>query len=154
MHWGLFRYLSLRGSMERNRGKANHVSRDIADGKQGHRRLIREGKMATMTVDPECPHVVRRVRRLIRDRMGTDAATVFGEAMANVREHGKHARAELVLHNAGFAVRNVQNGAFREQSRKPTGEGGYGRQIMERCGATMDVHCRHCHVIWRRPQSR
>ena len=44
--------------------------------------------MAVVKVDPDCPHAVRRVRRLIADHMGAEAAIVFGEAMANVREHG------------------------------------------------------------------
>jgi hypothetical protein len=107
--------------------------------------------MAIVTVDPECPHVVRRVRRLIEHHMGRDAATVFGEAMANVREHGTSPCAELVLHSAGFEVRNARRGAFRAKTRKASGEGGYGRTIMEQCGGSLETGHRHCHVAWRRP---
>lgn len=107
--------------------------------------------MARLTVDPECPHVVRRVRRLIQNHMGNEAAAVFSEAMANVREHGVAARAELVLHNAGFDVCNVRSGHFRRYSRKPSGEGGYGRPIMERFGASLNAEPHQFFVRWRRP---
>lgn len=107
--------------------------------------------MAMMIVDPECQYVVRRVRRLIENRLGGDAAAVFGEAMANVREHGSRAHAELVLHHAGFELRNARTGAFRRRTRKPTGEGGYGRTIMEQCGGSLTTGRRHCRVAWRRP---
>jgi hypothetical protein len=110
--------------------------------------------MATVVVDPECRHVVRRVRRLIENRLGCDAATVFGEAMANVREHGSNTRAELVLHHGGFEVRNIHNGTFHKRTRKPAGEGGYGRAIMERCGGAMTSGRGHCRVAWREPESR
>ena len=107
--------------------------------------------MARMIVDPECPHVVRRVRRLIQNHMGNEAATVFSEAMANVREHGEASHAELVLHNAGFEVRSARRGHFRRYSRKPNGEGGYGRAIMERFGASLNPGPHRFHVTWCKP---
>lgn len=110
--------------------------------------------MARVKVDPECPHIVRRVRRLIENRMGGDAATVFGEAMANVREHGKSCHAELILHTTGFEVRNAQHGRFRSRSRKAAGEGGYGRRLMEQCGGSMNTAGRECYVQWKRPAIR
>ncbi|HEY3266336.1 MAG TPA: hypothetical protein VGM37_05375 [Armatimonadota bacterium] len=106
--------------------------------------------MARVTVDPECADEVRRVRRLIRERLGVEAATVFGEAMANVREHGADARAELRLHGAGFEVHNMARGSFHRETDKPSGEGGYGLSIMERMGATLDTSRRHCCVRWRK----
>lgn len=107
--------------------------------------------MARMTVDPECPRVVRRVRRLIQTHMGHEAATVFSEAMANVREHGEASHAELVLHCAGFEVCNARRGHFRRNSRKPSGEGGYGRSIMEQCGASLSTGPHRFYVSWRKP---
>lgn len=107
--------------------------------------------MAILTVDPDCPQAVRRVRRLIRDHMGAEAATVFGEAMANVREHGENQRAEVALHRGRFEVRNASRHAFRPHSAKAAGEGGYGIRIMERMGASMHADDRHCSVRWRRP---
>jgi hypothetical protein len=106
--------------------------------------------MAILTVDPECPHAVRRVRRLIQDHMGAEAATVFGEAIANVREHGEHERAEVALHRGRFEVRNISRHAFHSRSAKPHGEGGYGLRIMERMGASLDADDRHCSIRWRR----
>ncbi|HEY3414043.1 MAG TPA: hypothetical protein VGM51_13460 [Armatimonadota bacterium] len=104
--------------------------------------------MARMTVDPECPHVVRRVRRLIENHMGSEAAAVFSEAMANVREHGGPSHAELMLHSAGFEVRNERRGQFRRYSRKPCGEGGYGRAIMEQFGASLNTGPHRFYVTW------
>ena len=110
--------------------------------------------MARMIVDPECPHVVRRVRRLIQNHMGHEAATVFSEAMANVREHGEASPAELVLHNAGFELCNARRGHFRRNSRKPSGEGGYGRSIMERYGASLNAGPHRFHVTWHKSGTR
>jgi len=106
--------------------------------------------MAKVCVDPECPQAVRRVRKLIRNHMGAEAATVFGEAIANVREHGEHERAEVALHRGRFEVRNVARHAFHAHTDKPHGEGGYGIRIMERMGASLDADDRHCSVRWRR----
>jgi hypothetical protein len=113
--------------------------------------LSLEAGMAILTVDSGCPQAVRRVRRLIQDYMGSEAATVFGEAMANVREHGEEARAEIALHRTRFEVRNAAHHAFHAETDKPTGEGGYGLRIMERMGASLDADDRHCSIRWRAP---
>lgn len=107
--------------------------------------------MAQLTVDPECPGTVRRVRRVILKRLGADAATVFSEAMANAREHGDHGGTELVLHNRRFEVKNAAPGRFQWQSDKPVGEGGYGLHIIERMGASLEADDHYCCVRWRMP---
>jgi hypothetical protein len=107
--------------------------------------------MAIVTVDPECPRMVRRVRRVIRKHLGEEAATVFSEAVANVREHGGQEPARLVLHRHSFALENTAAKDVHRETGKPSGEGGYGLQIIERMGAIFDTHERYCCVRWRLP---
>jgi hypothetical protein len=83
--------------------------------------------------------------------MGTEAATVFGEAIANVREHGECEPAEIALHRGRFEVRNVSHHHWPAPTTKPSGEGGYDIHIMERMGASLDADDRHCSIRWRTP---
>jgi hypothetical protein len=87
---------------------------------------------------------------MIYDRLGQEAALVFSEAVANVREHSAEHRAEMSLHKTGFYISNGTNGHFSAQTVKPEGEGGYGLRIINMLGACVDCEGDTTSIRWQK----
>lgn len=105
--------------------------------------------MARFSVDSRCAESVRRVRHIIAEHLGADAAVVFGEAIANVREHSDDGHAWVLLHTTGFDVTNRCRHPVRHRTHKPSGEGGYGLGIMKELGASVACRGRETRISWR-----
>lgn len=109
--------------------------------------------MALLSIDASDRDLVRRVRWLLRRRLGRDAEAVFGEGIQNVMRHTPDARALLILHTRWFELIDTGPGiTLCDPARlceERDGQGGYGLGMIAALGAELITDPAGTRVIWR-----
>ena len=92
---------------------------------------------SSVTIQADDPMAVRSLLRNISGRWGPDARQILGEFINNVLEHCGNPRVDLILGSDRLVALDYGGGIESRQTRKASGQGGYGLLIIETLGGEL-----------------